>query len=348
MKNQLKRLASLVLMTALMMMSQMSVSAAPAVMADGGIFDATYYAQNYPDVAAVFGNDSAMMYQHFVLCGKAEGRQAYNPTEDVETILNSAAYAATIDATLLPTDSKYMELKTAPAGSYVTFGTYEQDNNIQNGQEPIEWLVLENDGESLFVLSKYVLDGKRYNAAWDPVERKMYPTTWEQCDLRAWLNSSFYNTAFSVGEQMRIETTLVDNSMPENWSWKNVTGGNDTYDKVFILSYEESMKYFPMTEIYHYASGGIMEYTPAVRVQATPYAVAQGVVVYDEKEAKNTTEALGYLRQEAIGYVDQVMLRTPSSEQTWIEITSAFGGSGTAVVRRNDMGHRPAMKISLK
>lgn len=348
MKKQLKRLASLVLMTALMMTSQMSVSAAPVVMADGGIFDATYYAQNNPDVVAVLGTDTTALYQHYVLNGKAEGRLAYNPAEDVEAILNSAAYAAAVDATLLPTDSRYMELKAAVPGSYVTFGTYEQDNNLKNGQEPIEWLVLENDGESLFVLSKYVLDGKRYNEAWDPVERKVYPTTWEQCDLRAWLNSSFYNTAFSVGEQMRIETTFVDNSMPENWHWKNVSGGNDTYDKIFILSYEESMKYFPMTEIYYYASGAIMEYTPWVRVQATPYAVAQGVAVYDEKEAQNTTEALGYLRQEAIGYVDSVMLRTPSSDQTWIEITSSFGGGGTAVVRRNDMGHRPAMRISIK
>ena len=347
MKKWLKKAASILLLTSFLAGSQMTVSAAPAVMADGDIFDAVYYAQNNPDVVAVFGNDTDMLYQHYVLSGKAEGRQAYHPAEDVAAILNTAAYAAAVDATLLPTDSRYFELKTAVPGSYVTFGKYEQDNNLRNGQEPIEWLVLENDGESLLVLSKYVLDSQIYYKAWDPVERKMYPTTWEQCDLRAWLNSTFYNTAFNAGEQMWIETTLVDNSLPENW-WKTVTGGNDTYDKVFILSYEESMKYFPMTEIYHYASGGIMEYTPAVRVQATPYAVSQGVVVYDERLAKLTTEALGYLRQEALGYVEQVALRTPSSEQTWIEITSAFGGEGTAVVGRNDMGHRPAMRINIR
>lgn len=46
--------------------------AGPKQMADGTLFDAAYYAATYPDVAAAFGTDEAMLYNHYVLCGKAE------------------------------------------------------------------------------------------------------------------------------------------------------------------------------------------------------------------------------------------------------------------------------------
>lgn len=49
----------------------------PKQMADGGLFDAAYYAATYPDVVAAFGTDEAMLYNHYVLCGKAEGRLPY-------------------------------------------------------------------------------------------------------------------------------------------------------------------------------------------------------------------------------------------------------------------------------
>ncbi|SDB11961.1 GDSL-like Lipase/Acylhydrolase family protein [Pseudobutyrivibrio sp. YE44] len=39
-------------------------------------FDATYYASQYPDVVAIFGNDPQTLYWHYVNYGKAEGRYA--------------------------------------------------------------------------------------------------------------------------------------------------------------------------------------------------------------------------------------------------------------------------------
>lgn len=56
-----------------------SLKAAPVTMADGNLFDAVYYAQNNPDVVAVFGTDQAWLYLHYVLAGKAEGRLPYAP-----------------------------------------------------------------------------------------------------------------------------------------------------------------------------------------------------------------------------------------------------------------------------
>ena len=57
-----------------------SVNAAPVKMADGQLFDATYYAQKNPDVVAVFGTDQNMLYLHYSLCGKTEGRLPYDPS----------------------------------------------------------------------------------------------------------------------------------------------------------------------------------------------------------------------------------------------------------------------------
>ena len=103
------------------------------MMPDGSFFDAEYYAQTNPDVVGVLGTDATVLYNHYVTNGKAEGRAPYNPAIDISTLVDAATYAASIDATLRDTDSSYLELKTALPGSYITFGTYEQDNNKKNG-----------------------------------------------------------------------------------------------------------------------------------------------------------------------------------------------------------------------
>ena len=43
------------------------------------------------------------------------------------------------------------------AGDTILFGTYEQDNDPDNGPEPIEWIVLEVDeaNHRLWVVSRY-------------------------------------------------------------------------------------------------------------------------------------------------------------------------------------------------
>lgn len=39
------------------------------------VFDSTYYAEKYTDVATAFGSDETLLFQHFLTCGMAEGRQ---------------------------------------------------------------------------------------------------------------------------------------------------------------------------------------------------------------------------------------------------------------------------------
>ena len=118
-------------------------------------------------------------------------------------------------------------------GDCVTFGHYDQDNNASNGKEPIEWLVLETDGDTATLISKYGLDAKPYNTDWDD--------TWETCTLRAWLNDDFLNEAFTPAEQQRLKTMTVPN--PDNPT-NGTRGGSDTRDRVYLLSIGEAEAYF--------------------------------------------------------------------------------------------------------
>lgn len=42
-----------------------------------GKFDPVFYAQTYPDVAAVLGTDAEALYNHYITCGQKEGRVPY-------------------------------------------------------------------------------------------------------------------------------------------------------------------------------------------------------------------------------------------------------------------------------
>ncbi len=61
--------------------------AAPRIMPGGEIFDAEYYAENNPDVAAQLGTDAQALYQHYRDYGKREGRLPYDPTADLTELL---------------------------------------------------------------------------------------------------------------------------------------------------------------------------------------------------------------------------------------------------------------------
>ena len=135
-------------------------------------------------------------------------------------------------------ECKKVSLEDAVAGTIVEFGFYEQDNDFSNGTEPIEWLVLEIRDGKVLLFSLEGLDCLPYNEEYVDI-------TWEDCTLRGWLNDEFYNNAFSAAEKDRIEETWLTN--PDNSEY-GTEGGNDTQDKVFLLSMEELEWYFPLDE----------------------------------------------------------------------------------------------------
>ena len=135
--------------------------------------------------------------------------------------------------------------KAIAVGDIVIFGNYAQDNDAGNGKEPIEWIVLDVQDNKALLLSKYGLFAEGYHNTWDDC-------TWETCSLRAWLNDRFMNYAFSAEERSAILTTTVDNSDPQGYDWtlaggEKRTGGNNTQDKIFLLSYAEANRYLDVT-----------------------------------------------------------------------------------------------------
>lgn len=81
-----KTFKTLITIMALTFICGMTVFAAPKTMADGGVFDPEYYAQQNPDVVAALGTDENVLYQHYLSNGKAEGRLPYEANVQASTV----------------------------------------------------------------------------------------------------------------------------------------------------------------------------------------------------------------------------------------------------------------------
>lgn len=100
--------------------------------------------------------------------------------------------------------------------------------------EPIKWRVLSinEDGTDAFLMADQVIDVAQY------FYDIYVETTWEKSSIRQWLNKEFMETAFTADEQAAVETaevTTADNQ------WSKEPGGNDTRDKIYLLSIEEML-----------------------------------------------------------------------------------------------------------
>ena len=136
-------------------------------------------------------------------------------------------------------------------GDLVEFGRYPQDEN-SDIPSPLTWQVLEIKADAVLMISQYVLEQYQYHD-------KSEDITWEKSNVRSYLNAlsgrnnqsnidhtadGFFKNAFGAEEQSRIkEVTNKNPNAPEDW-W-STPGGNDTKDKVFLLSHDEVLQYFP-------------------------------------------------------------------------------------------------------
>ena len=139
----------------------------------------------------------------------------------------------------------------------VYFGNYFQSN--ASTKEPVKWRVLSNTGGQLFLLADQNLDVFQYHTEIEDV-------TWETSTMRSWLNGygassntggssgidytgdNFLDAAFSAKEQNAIvETAVVNDDNKDDNYGTNGDGGNDTNDRIFLLSIAEAdnRSYFP-------------------------------------------------------------------------------------------------------
>ena len=178
-----------------------------------------------------------------------------------------AAVSAVLTAQAVASETAQAATATAEArnpyanlnvGNRITFGSYEQDNKLSNGPEPIGWRVLEVSDGSALIVSEYALDARAYSEDYESV-------MWATCTLRRWLNGKFYDTAFNEEEKGLIALTKVKNADNPKYG---TDGGKDTEDRVFLLSLEEAEMYFKDDE--------------DRRAFPTEYAIAQDAYVNDD------------------------------------------------------------------
>ncbi len=292
--------------------------------------------------------------------GKIPAEADKTLTIDGITRLDNSVFHYSTDAKELSKDIK--------AGDAVKFGSYEQDNDLMNGKEPIEWEVLDIvDGKALLI-SRYVLDEHRYNDSYDIV-------TWETCSLRKWMNEDFYNAAFGEDEKSKIALTELKHM--DNPYIDGGKGGNDTLDKVFCLGCDDIEKYYGFNIGYYeyqklfnpYLNAKKIEsntgdggYSRQLLIDATPYAECDnigGVRVFDGLEYENILKKCGYsedvVGKSPAGWV----LRTPGFDifqygkgygNLAVISVSGYGGVSIHSCTNIDQsfGIRPAITVELE
>lgn len=136
------------------------------------------------------------------------------------------------------------DLSKANIGDHIFFGSYEQDGSKKNGEEAIEWIVLDKDDDSALLIAANGLDAVPYGY------EDGSTTGWEDSNIREWLNDDFYSEAFTENEADKIILHETDNAETE-WDYDNVSNEKDiTEDYVFLLSRDELEEYFEINEIY--------------------------------------------------------------------------------------------------
>ena len=159
------------------------------------------------------------------------------------------------------------------------------------------------------LISKYCLDAKEY----DKNEKNEF-VTWETSTLRQWLNSCFINEAFTDEEKALICDTYLQN--PDNPEY-GTDGGNDTTDKVFLLSIDETSKYL---------SDKIVR-----KAEATDYAKDKGIFVSEENG-----KSWWWLRS----------LGRNNSDAAYVDIGGSVRNYGS-YANDGESGVRPAMWVNI-
>jgi hypothetical protein len=96
----------------------------------------------------------------------------------------------------------------------------------------MDWRVLDVQENKALLLSEYIIESRIYNSGGN--------TTWPYCELRDYLNGAFLKT-FDAQDVERIANTHI---VTQNNPWYGTFAGGGANDKIFLLSIEETIKYF--------------------------------------------------------------------------------------------------------
>ena len=203
----------------------------------------------------------------------------------ITTVTDSRGYYLGSDG------SYYAKVKATPYNVGLDFSSGE---TIDDGKiyyfkvEPIRWKILSEEDGVAFILCDSIIENVPYQqdctkdngygyTSSNGAPEGTYANNYKYSDVRAWLNSTFYKTAFSTLQQEIILTTEVDNSVSSIYYY-GYTGTMDdiytcenTYDKVFLLSRSE------VTNAAYGFSTDLSENDVARRVWTSDYSRAIGI-----------------------------------------------------------------------
>ncbi len=195
--------------------------------------------------------------------------------------LKGATYDSNGDTTIDGT--KYRRINASDAAD--SESDYETAYNWSDSStyhyfryDPIKWRVLNVEDGNAFLLADKAIDDREYNTSETDV-------TWEKSTIRSWLNGygsssnncgtdysskNFIDSALTSDEQSAIETSSIVN---KDNLYYGTEGGNDTYDKIFLLS--ESEVYTDDAIPYGFLSDNLA-HDEARKCQSSAFAKAMG------------------------------------------------------------------------
>lgn len=139
----------------------------------------------------------------------------------VFTVFVFLLVAISLNIFCMPIESDAAVLKI---GDTLTIGKWEQNNNTADGAEALTWRVIDMKEGKAVLLSQNVIDCQKFGSN----------ASWKASSVRAWLNETFYPTAFEDSEKAFIlkkinQTQTADLSATET-----------TEDYAFVLSVDEA------------------------------------------------------------------------------------------------------------
>lgn len=187
----------------------------------------------------------------------------------------------------------YSYAKVTATPSYESEYTFSSNATVTSGTvyyfkvEPIKWRILEESDGTALILCESIIANKQYHSS---------SNNYMNSEIKAWLNSEFYNTAFTALQQELIEVTNVDNSVYSTGYSSNSYACANTNDKIFLPSYRDMVN-----PAFGFNSNS-SNYDTARRRLTSDYSRATGAYMV------TSTEYYGngwwWLRSPCIGYSD--------------------------------------------
>ena len=190
--------------------------------------------------------------------------------------------------------------------------------------EPISWMILSDNNGEKKLFSEHVLDASPFEAEgydYFDVENGINVRRYDdysKSDIREFVTNDFYNIAFSESEKSQILTTFVDNSEAVYGYEEVKYTCEDTYDKVYLISYIESRSDF----LYDYGLKG---------AKATDFSACLNIADFSYNASDYGT--VSYRTRNGGLYSGESAYRI-------------YGTSGAGVLCTTNIGIRPAINIS--